>query len=243
MKVARENISLVLNKPKFAGNVGAVARCAKNMGVEKICVVGGAHLAREEMRPQATHVAQELVDNIRLCDGLAEALADFQYIVGTTARTGSARGPVISPRQMAARLVDISQQNRVALLFGPEDRGLTNEELRWCQLVVNIPTGDFSSLNLSHAVMILCYEIFVAETNPDSFLPKLATAGELEGMYVQIEELLQKIGFLRPENPEYWMMYIRRFLSRRPLLAREVKIVRGICRQLDWFGKNYRKSA
>lgn len=243
MQATKENITIVLNKPKYAGNVGAVARCAKNMGIEKICLVAGAHLSTEDMRPMATHVAAELVDNIRHCDTLEEALAGCQYVVGTTARLGSTRGPLVSPRQMAARLVDISQNNRIALLFGSEDRGLTNEDLRWCHLAVNIPTSGFSSLNLSHAVMILCYEILAAEVNQQAFTPQLATAGELEGMYGQIEIILQKIGFLHPENPAYWMMHIRRFLSRMPLQAREVKIIRGICRQLDWFGQNYRKSA
>lgn len=243
MQAAKENITIVLNKPKYAGNVGAVARAAKNMGFEEICLVTGAHLETEEMLPQATHVAAELVDNIRHCETLEEALSDFQYVVGTTARLGSARGPVVSPRQMAARLTGVSQSNRVALLFGSEDRGLTNEDLRWCHLMVNIPTSGFSSLNLSHAVMILCYEIMVSEASPQAFTPKLATAGELDGMYGQIEILLKEIGFLRPENPDYWMVNIRRFLSRMPLQAREVKIIRGICRQLDWFGRNYRKSA
>ena len=122
MQAAQENITIILNKPKFAGNVGAVARCAKNMGLEKICVVAGDHLVREEMRPQATHMAAGLVDNIRYCGCLEEALGGFQYIVGTTARTGFARGPVVTPRQMAEKkqtredairdLVDIRQPSR-----------------------------------------------------------------------------------------------------------------------------------
>jgi tRNA/rRNA methyltransferase len=243
MQAAQDNITIILNKPKFAGNVGAVARCAKNMGLKKICVVAGDHLSREAMRPQATHVAAELVDNIWYCGSLEEALGDFQYIVGTTARTGFARGPVVTPRQMAEKIVDVSQNNSVALLFGAEDRGLTNDELRWCHLMVNIPTGGFTSLNLSHAVMILCYEILVTETGEAAFQPKLATAAELEGMYGQIGDLLQKIGFLNKENPDYWMMHIRRFLSRTHLQSREVKIMRGICRQLVWYEGNKSKSA
>lgn len=242
MQVARENITIVLNKPKYAGNVGAVARCAKNMGLDKICVVSGTHLSSEEMRKSATHVAAGLVDNIRHCKSLRETLVDFQYIVGTTARTGSTRGPVVSPRQMAERIVDISQNNRVALLFGSEDRGLTNDDLRWCHLLVNIPTSGFKSLNLSHAAMIICYEIFTAENNVAAFTPKLATAAELEGMYDQINELLQKIGFMNPQNPDYWLKHIRRFFSRTQLQAREVKIIRGICRQLAWHEANIGKS-
>jgi len=238
MQAARENITIVLNKPKHGGNVGAVARCAKNMGINKICLVSGADLSKEEMLMMATHVAADVVETIQYFDRVEEALAGFQYIVGATARTGASRGPVVSPRKMAERIADISQNNSVALLFGSEDRGLTNDDLRFCHMVVNIPTSGFKSLNLSHAVMILCYEIMAAECDPDAFTPRLATTVELEGMYDQISVLLQKIGFLNRENPEYWMTHIRRFLSRTKLQAREVKIIRGICRQLDWHGKN-----
>lgn len=243
MQAAREKITIVLNKPKYSGNVGAVARCAKNMGFDKICVVSGDHLSVEEIRITATHAAAELVENIRRCRNLEEALGEFRYVVGTTARTGSARGPVVSPRRMAELIVDISQNNSVALLFGSEDRGLTNEELHWCHLVVNIPTAGFKSLNLSHAAMILCYEIFTAENNADVFIPKLATVAELEGMYDQMSELLKTIGFLRLGNPDYWMMHIRRFFSRTRLQAREAKIIRGVCRQLAWYRENKSKSA
>ena len=157
MQAARENITIVLNRPKYAGNVGAAARCAKNMGLDKICVVSNSPLPRDDMRLMATHAAADLIDNIQYYDQLEEALGGCQYIVGATARTGAARGPVVAPREMAELLIQVSQQNRVALLFGSEDRGLTNDDLRWCHLVVTIPTSDFKSLNLSHAVMVICY--------------------------------------------------------------------------------------
>jgi len=242
VKVKTENITIVLNKPKYPGNVGSVARCAKNMGIEKIVVVAGKDLDRDVMKQRATHFAAGIVDRIQYFDRLEEALAGFQYIVGTTSRLGSARGPVISSREMAEHLIDISQNNTVALLFGPEDTGLTNDELRYCHLLVTIPTTEsFKSINLSHAVMILCYEIFAAQTECiERFTPRLAGSVELEGMYAQIKSLLMKIGFLNPENPDYWMMHIRRLLSRTKLLAKEVKIIRGICRQLTWYAENKR---
>ena len=243
MQVKKENIAIVLVRPKYGGNVGAVARCAKNMGFENIVVVSPNHFSPDEMKQMSTHAAADLVDAIRYFDTLEEAFGTFQYIVGTTARIGAVRGPVITPRNMAERLVDISQTNSVALLFGSEDRGLTNEELRWCQLVVSIPTGDFKSLNLSHAVMILCYELFLLDYDVRSFTPKMASALELEGMYGQVKELLQRIGFLNPENPDYWMTHIRRFLSRTKLQSREVKIIRGICRQLRWDREKNRKNS
>lgn len=240
MKANMENITIVLNKPKYPGNIGSVARCARNMGVEKISVVGERHHVIEEIKQMATHFAAGIVDRIQYYDGLDEALAKFQYIVGTTSRRGSARGPVVSPREMAEALVDISRNNEVALLFGAEDMGLSNDELRYCHLLVTIPTSkQMKSINLSHAVMILCYEIFVARAELlETFTPRMASSGELEGMYAQMKELLMKIGFLNPENPDFWMMYIRRFLSRTKLFSKEVKIIRGICRQLDWYIRN-----
>lgn len=240
VKVKTENITIVLKGPKYAGNIGSVARCAKNMGIGKILVVDGRDLPPAEMKQTSTHFAAELVDQIIYLDDLGEALGKFEFIVGTTARLGSARGPVVSPREMAMNLIDLSQHNRVALLFGPEDTGLSNEDLRRCHGLVTIPTSErLKSVNLSHAVMILCYEIFTAQRDDlEAFTPRLATAVEIEGMYEQLKGLLQKIGFLNPQNPEYWMLHIRRFLSRTRLFSREVKIIRGICRQLEWSLEN-----
>ena len=163
LKAKTKNISLVLYKPKYAGNIGSVARAAKNMGVSNIIVAGAAGFDREEMQQRSTHLAADVLDQIQYIERLNEALGGFNYIVGTTARLGKARGPFTSPRAAACDIADISQKNKVALLFGPEDTGLANEELRLCHAVVTIPTSrEFTSLNLSHAVMILCYEIFIS---------------------------------------------------------------------------------
>ncbi len=239
LKTKTKNITVVLHKPKYAGNIGSVARAAKNMGIRQIIVVGGADFDREEMQQRSTHLAADVLDQIRYCKSIDEALGGFNYIVGTTARLGKARGPFISPRTAAQTIADISRRNKIALLFGPEDTGLANEELRLCHSVVTIPTSrEFTSLNLSHAVMILCYEIFIASSpaiKATETASKLARSQELEGMYEQIKTLLADIGFLNPENPDYWMMHLRRFFARAGILSREVKIVRGICRQLTWY--------
>jgi len=237
MDMNLDKVTIVLKGPKFPGNVGSTARCAKNMGIGKLIVVGNRDLDDEALRQMATHESKDVVEAIRHFDTLDEALAGFSWIVGTTARQGSERGPAVTPRRMAESLIAVAQHNEVALLFGPEDTGLTNDDLRFCQTVVTIPTAGFKSLNLSHAVMVLCYELFMArigeETKP---LPKLASSRELEGMYVQLKAVLQAIGFLNPENPDYWMMHIRRLFARTTLQAREVKILRGICRQIEWYG-------
>jgi len=245
LKAKTKNISIVLYKPKYTGNIGSVARAAKNMGISNIIIVGEADFDREEMKQRSTHLAADVLDQIQYFERIDEALGEFNYIVGTTARLGKARGPFIAPRAAAQNIADISQKNKVALLFGPEDTGLANEELRLCHAVVTIPTSrEFTSLNLSHAVMILCYEIFIstsaAATSAEA-TPKLARSSELEGMYGQIKTLLADIKFLNPENPDYWMMHLRRFFGRASLLSREVKIIRGICRQLAWYA-NHKKT-
>jgi tRNA/rRNA methyltransferase len=232
-----DNVTVVLKGPKFPGNVGSVARCAKNMGIGKLSVVGNRDLDDEAVRQMATHVSRDVVESIRHFDTLDEALVGFSWIVGTTARHGSGRGPVVTPRRMAESLVAVSQKNKIALLFGPEDTGLTNNDLRFCQTVVTIPTAGFTSVNLSHAVMIVAYEMLAAQMGEEEKpMPRLAGSREIEGMYVQLKAVLQAIGFLNPENPDYWMMHIRRLLARTTLQAREVKIIRGICRQIEWYG-------
>ncbi len=237
MKANTKNVSVVLFKPKYAGNVGSIARVAKNMGIGNIIVVGAKDLDREEMERRSTHLALDMVEKIKYYDDIGEALADFQYIIGTTARLGKARGPFNTPRKIAENIVNILKKNKVALLFGPEDRGLANDELRYCHAVGTIPSSrEFKSLNLSNAAMIFCYEIYTAALPAQEEVePKWARMDELDGMYGQIKTMLRDIGFLNTENPEYWMMHLRRFFTRRGLLAREVKIIRGICRQLEWF--------
>ncbi|MBE9547326.1 MAG: RNA methyltransferase [Proteobacteria bacterium] len=230
-----ENITIVLNNPKYPGNIGSAARCAKNMGIEGLFVVGHEYPDMEKMKQMATHVASDIVENIKYFDRLGEALSGFNYIVGTTSRLGSARGPVVQPGEMARQIADISQNNKVAILFGPEDAGLANDELKYCHLLVAIPTSnELKSINLSHAVMILCYEIFTARTpSSERFTPKLATSFELEGMYGHLKEMLVKIDFINLEKPDYWMMNIRRFLSRTKLFSKEAQIIRGICRNAE----------
>lgn len=239
-KANTENITIILTRPKYSGNVGSVARCAKNMGIDKIAVVNSQALIEEEMIQMSTHCAADLVARIEHYGEIKEALSGYHYIVGTTSRLGSARGPALTPRELAEEIVDISQNNRIALLFGSEDKGLSNEELRYCHKVVSIPTSkSLKSINLSHAVMIVCYEIFTARIGSLSeFSPRMATSSEIEGMYAHLKNVLTKIGFLNPENPEYWMMHIRRFMSRTRLFAKDVKIIRGICRQIDWYTDN-----
>ena len=242
MEARLENITVVLHEPHIPENIGAAARAICNMGISNLVVVNPKNYDLERIQKMATVAAVEIVENIKIYNTLQEALSEFNWVVGTTARTGSHRQTIRDPRQLAEELVDISQNNKIAILFGPEDKGLANRELGYCHTAVTIPTGKCTSLNLAQAVMVICYEIFVAgkDLSPP-FTPRLASFYELEGMYEHLKEVLIKIDFIDPKNPDYWFQNIRRFFSRLKLLSREVKIIRGICRQLLWYMETHHR--
>ena len=141
-------------------------------------------------------------------------------------------------------MLPLLQKNKIAFLFGPEDRGLTNDDLKYCHYTSSIPPADFSSLNLAQAVAIHCYELYYAiveETRDAAAAPEYASTFQLEGMYEHVEEALLKIDFLNEKSHNYWMRNIRQFLGRIRLTKKDANIVRGICRQFLWFQGNRSK--
>ena len=234
-----KNFSIVLSHPKIPENIGAAARAACNMGIGGLIVVAPEDPDQERMLKMATHTAAHLIRGMAVYPNLKEALANFSYIVGTSARTGRGRRSVLSPREVAPLLVQKADQNKIALVFGTEDKGLSNAEISLCHQLVKIPTADFSSLNLAQAVMIVCYEVFLANFKPQQKdTPRLANSQELELMYEKVKETLIKISFIHPSNPDHWMMNIRRFCSRIGLSKNEVNLLMGVCRQIEWYGKS-----
>lgn len=236
-KILFDNISIVLHKPRFPENIGSTARAMCNMGIKNLIIVKPENPRDDRIRMMATHAAADVVDNMKTFDNLNDALAPFQYIAGFTARYGRQRQSMVTPGELARNLVPISQQNSIALLFGPEDKGLSNEDLKPCHCFVKIPTADFSSLNLSQAVMVMAYEIFKASGEKhDKFIPRMASSFELGGMYDQLREILVKISYINADNPDYWMNNFRRFFAKLSLSAKEVRMLRGVFRQVNWYG-------
>jgi len=235
--VRRDHITIVLNQPRYPENIGAAVRAMRNMGISRLTVVDPRDYDLEKIRKMATHGCLETVDGIERKDTLKEALEPFQYVVGTTARLGGQR-TTSKPGTMAEKLVSISRENQVALVFGREDRGLSNEDLRLCHELVHIPTAEFSSLNLAQAVMVMCYELFNAgsESTP-AFAPRMAQRRELDAMLEQLKDILIRISYINPENPDYWMHHLRRFFTRIQARAREVSIIRGLIRQVAWYAE------
>ncbi len=243
-RIELRHVAIVLVRPRFPENIGAAARAMKNMGIEELIVVSPENFDRERIDRMATHVARDIVDRAVVHSRLSDALSPFSYVVGTTARLGGERCNVLAPKTLAQKLIPISRKNRIAVLFGSEDRGLLNEDLRLCHDLVTIPTADFSSLNLAQAVMVICYELHEAHrTEKPNLVPRLATRHELDGMYEQLRDVLVRIHYINPEHPDYWMNKVRRFFNRYQLRAGEVSVIRGICRQILWYGSRSRIGA
>jgi tRNA/rRNA methyltransferase len=237
-KVNLENISIVLLKPRYSENIGAAARAMQNMGIRQLVIVDPQNFDISKALKLATHFASNIIEKSKFNQTLKEALSPFNYVVGTTARLGGERQVAHTPLTMARKLIPISAKNRIAIIFGPEDKGLSNEDIRFCHALVNIPTTQFSSLNLAQAVMILCYEIFNASQDAnEEFTPRMASRHELDGMYDQLKDILVRISYINSENPDYWLNHFRVFFNRLQLRAKEVSIIRGLCRQVDWYGK------
>jgi tRNA/rRNA methyltransferase len=236
-KVCMENVAIVLHDTRIPENIGAAARAAANMGVGQVILSAPRTFDMERILKVATHSASGLVEAMKVCNTLPDALGEFNWIVGTTARLGGTRRVNSSPADLAVKLIPISLDNRVAVLFGPEDRGLTNDDLQLCHDLVNIPTAEFSSLNLAQAVMVMCYELFKARTQTQEFhIPRLACRYELENMYTDLKETFARIHYINHENPEHRLDKTRSFLSRYQLRSREVSIIRGLCRQVARYG-------
>lgn len=238
-----QNIAIVLVRPQFAGNIGSVSRAIKNMGLSRLILVSPAqdHLCSEG-RMMATS-AKDILEEAEVFSRQEDALAGFRWVAGTSARKGRNRGPFISPREICPEIIGHARSIPVAVLFGPEDRGLTNEELAPCQALISLPTHpQLPSLNLAQAVMILCYELRMAAlahqaggASSSGPYPNLAEFQKVEGMYTHLEDLLLRIGFLDPKNPKRIMHTLRRIFGRANLSDRDVAILRGIFRQLEWY--------
>lgn len=232
-------IAIVLVEPREPGNIGAAARAMANMGLSRLVLVHPPDYLVADAFKMAL-AARPILESAVVVDDLAQALSGFGFVAGTTRRTGEGRRGRVSPRQLAAELPAVAVENDIAILFGREDCGLTNDELQYCQRLVTIPSSaGFGSLNLAQSVLAIVYEIFLVDASAGSSGPgaaaRRAPTDELEGLYAQMERVLLNIGYLDPANPAHMMRVFRRLLGRAGPDAREVKALRGIFRQVDWF--------
>lgn len=238
-----ENICVVLAGPLYGGNIGSVCRAMKNMGLHRLRLAAPrASYDLAELKNMACH-AFDLYASRQEFDGVAAAVADCGLVVGTTARPGLYREHARTPRAWCERLLTAAADTPVAILFGPEDRGLSNDELASCTQLIQIPTTpDYSSLNLAQAVLVVCYELFVASETfvpPQERTPE-APAGLRERMFAMWREALLEIGFMGADKADHMMLGLRRALARGPLSTADVKIIMGMARQTLWMARQRR---
>lgn len=229
-----DNIRIVLVHTSHPGNIGGVARAMKNMGLSELYLVNPKEYPAERARWRAAN-ASDTLDAAVVVGSLDEAIGDCGLVIGTSARDRTIPWTVCDPREAGVASVKASASNKVALVFGREDRGLTNEELQRCQMHLHIPANpDYSSLNLAAAVQVACYEVRQAwlasqapEAEDESWDIAYASADDVQRLYQHLEQVMTEVGFFNPEIPKQLPARMKRFLARSRLDQMEVNILRG----------------
>jgi len=257
-----ESVKIVLMRTSHPGNVGAVARAIKNMGFTQLYLVNPTDCTQND-RPCSSATspeaisraagAEDLLERAVVCTDIDEAISDCHIVIGASARSRKMVWPLMNPRDCASLVVEnvLKQkdgaQNKVALIFGNEASGLSNDELQRCHYHVNIPAIDtFSSLNLAMAAQLITYEIRmcflldkslsaphvltspILSPNDGGWDESIAPVDEMESFFEHLEDTLVKIGFHDPSNPRQLMARLRRLFQRAHLDKMEVNILRGV---------------
>jgi tRNA/rRNA methyltransferase len=231
------NIRIVLVRPMYGGNLGSICRAMKNMDIRHLSIVQPREsLDFTEAQKMSMH-AIDILDSRQQFDSLADAVKDCQRVYGTTVRKGLYRSHVKTPREWAPSLVEEAGAGPVAMVFGAEDSGLANEELAMCTNLIRIPSStSYSSLNLAQAVMICCYEMFIANEHyiaPQEFHPE-APHEMRERFFAMWAELMRDTGFFDDETSEHMMMAFRRIFGRGKFTVADANIMMGVVRQTQW---------
>jgi tRNA/rRNA methyltransferase len=224
------NVRVVLVETSHPGNLGAVARAMKVMGLSDLALVNPRCEVGDEARARASG-AVDVLESAGRFDSLEAALADTVLAAACTSRRRDLPHPAFTPRRAAAELLAMAVNGPVALVFGSETYGLSNEQLMKCRWLINIPANpDYASLNLGAAVQVLAYELRC--TAEDAVLPlpefEAAPHAAQESLLAEMERTLVEIGFLDPAHPKRLMPRLRRFFAKAGLEKEEVAIWRGI---------------
>ncbi|PIE44311.1 MAG: tRNA (cytosine(32)/uridine(32)-2'-O)-methyltransferase TrmJ [Gammaproteobacteria bacterium] len=244
-----ENVRVVLIETSCSGNIGAVARAMKNMGLNNLWLVSPRTDWNNAQAVARSAGSEVILQNARVVDSLSVAIDDCSFVAGTSARSRRIDWPCLTPRACAEKIYAFSagpqpNKEQIALVFGREDRGLSNDELQRCHVHVFIPANpDYSSLNLAMAVQVVSYELRMAyfENNPEvasigqipgrdqsDWDDEPATMKEIEMFLTHLEQTMTEIEYYDPDNPRQLMARIRRLYQRCRLGKMEVNILRGI---------------
>ena len=230
--MSSENIRIVMINTSHPGNIGAAARVMKNMGLKRLYLVQPKTFPNYEASAMASG-ASDLLSKAIVCDSFEEALDGCHLVLGTTARERKIQHEFIDGREAGLLTAKESKQQQVALVFGRERTGLTNDEIGLCHKLINIPTNpDYSSLNVASAVQIISYEVMMAlgiqtthQTEDDI---ALASSDNMQRFYQHLEETLVDIDFLKPKQSPQLIPKLRHIYNRARLTQEELNILRGI---------------
>jgi tRNA/rRNA methyltransferase len=229
------NVRIVLCETSHPGNIGAAARAMKTMGLSRLHLVNPVRFPDPEAVWRAKHAA-DVLDAASIDSGLGAALQGSAYTVACTARSREMAVPAMEAREAAVRLIELAHEQPVALVFGNETAGLTNEDVNRCSAVASIPSNpEYPSLNLAAAVQVFAYELRIAAAGakPAELPGERATHEQVEGFYAHLESAMAESGFLDPEHPKKLMPRVRRLFARAGLEPDEVNILRGIVKALS----------
>ena len=228
-------IKVVLVGTTHPGNIGAAARAIKTMGLSKLDLVCPKEFPSNEATYRSK-AAKDILEKASIHETLFESVKGCEMVIGTSARNRKVPWPVLNPKNASKEINKAVKNNsKVAIVFGREDRGLTNEELGLCNLHIHIPTNeDYSSLNLAQAVQIVTYEIRMnfleseSLKNDQEWDVELASAEQTERLIEHMDELMKEVEFYDVENPRKLLMRVRRFFKRSGIDVMETNIFRGL---------------
>ncbi len=235
-----KNIRIVLCATAHPGNIGAAARAMRTMGVADLALVN----PQRYPDPRALWLAAgatDVLEAAQICSSLAEALSGVTFAVACSARPRERAVPMVDAREAARQVVAVAATQKVALVFGNETYGLSNDEVGHCALLASIPAAaEYSSLNLAAAVQVCCYELRMAAGGalPPGPPRALAAGADVEAFYAALESDLINTGFLNTDYPKKLMPRLRRLFGRTRLEVEEVNILRGILSALTRRDKN-----
>ena len=226
------SVKIVLVGTTHPGNIGAAARAMKNMGIKNLSLVEPKEFP-SDVAIYRSKAAKDILEHAQVFNSLEESISDCELVIGTSARGRKVPWPILNPKEAAEEVSRSSSHHKIAIIFGREDRGLTNEELGLCNLHVNIPTDpDYSSLNLAQAVQILVYEIRQAilgeQEDKDYWDVELANNDQTELLINHMDELMQQVEFYDVDNPRKLLLRVRRFFKRSRIDVMETNIFRGL---------------
>ncbi len=233
-----DNLSIVLERPRSAGNIGSVARAMNNTGLTQLILIDPCEYLIEECFKMAMGSIQ-IVQNARVASNMTEALEGFQVVIGTSRRRGRIRKALLTPHEVGEKIVSSVSANKVALVFGNEKDGLNNDDLFKCDWITTIPASSKQpSLNLAQAVLIYGYETYVQsleKKNGEALKlgPSVASLESREKMYELMNQTLSRIGFYEHGSPTNLMRSLKQLFGKSNLSSRDVRIIKGIFSQMN----------